>query len=106
MCAFGEFWWIFLAGAIIATIVLIWVPSDAMKAGLISCAVCLVCFVLLVIAGGAKNDIHCKELKYQSMVERCTELVRECPNREKPSCQVQWIKYQQDSLSKYLWVLQ
>ena len=106
MCAFGEFWWIFLFVAVIAVFVIISAPTEATKTGLISGAVCLVCIVLLVIAGGAKNDVHCKELKYQSVVERRTELVRECPDREKPSCQVQWIKYQQDSLSKYLRVLQ
>lgn len=106
MCAFGEFWWIFLFVAVIAVFVIILAPTEATKTGLISGAVCLVCIVLLVIAGGAKNDVHCKERTYQSVVERRTELVRECPDREKPSCQVQWIKYQQDSLSKYLRVLQ
>lgn len=106
MCAFGEFWWIFLFVGVIAVIILIGAPSDATKAGLISGAVCLLCIVLLVIAGGAKGDIHCKELKYQSVVDKRPELVRECPDREKPSCQVQWIKYQQDSLSRYLQVLQ
>lgn len=49
---------------------------------------------------------QCKARTYLSVVERRTELVRECPDREKPSCQVQWIKYRQDSLSKYLRVLQ
>lgn len=106
MCAFGEFWWIFLFVAVISALVIIGAPSEATKTGLVSGAVCLVCIVLLVMAGGAKSDIHCKELTYQSVVERRTELVRECPDREKPSCQVQWIKYQQDSLSKYLRVLQ
>ena len=106
MCAFGEFWWIFLFVAAIAVFVIILAPTEATKVGLISGAVCLVCIVLLVIAGAAKKDLHCKELKYQSVVERRAELVRECPDREKPSCQVQWIKYQQDSLSKYLRVLQ
>lgn len=106
MCAFGEFWWIFLFVAVIAVFVIILAPTEATKTGLISGAVCLVCIVLLVIAGGAKNDVHCKERTYQYVVERRNELARECPNREKPSCQVQWIKYQQDSLSKYLRVLQ
>ena len=106
MCAFGEFWWIFLFVFVISALVIIGAPSEATKVGLISGAVCLVCIVLLVMAGSAKSDIRCKELKYQSVVERRTELVRECPDREKPSCQVQWIKYQQDSLSKYLRVLQ
>ena len=106
MCAFGEFWWIFLFVAVIAVFVIILAPTEATKTGLVSGAVCLVCIVLLVIAGGAKNKIQCKELKYQSVVNQRAELVRECPDREKPSCQVQWIKYQQDSLSKYLRVLQ
>lgn len=106
MCAFGEFWWIFLFVAVISALVIIGVPSEATMAGLISGAICLVCIVLLAIAGGAKNDIHCKELKYQSVVDRRPELARECPDRAKPSCQVQWIKYQQDSLSRYLRVLQ
>lgn len=106
MCAFGEFWWIFLAVGVIATIVLIGAPSDATKAGLISGAICLLCIVLLVIAGGAKSDIHCKELKYQAVLDQRPGLVQECPDREKPSCQLQWIRYQQDSLNKYLHVLQ
>ena len=106
MCAFGEFWWIFLAVGVLAATVLVIAPMDATKAGLISGAICLLCIVLLVIAGGAKNDIHCKELKYQSVLDKRAGLVRECPDREKPSCQLQWIRYQQDSLSKYLRVLQ
>lgn len=106
MCTFGEFWWIFLFVAVIAVFVIILAPTEATKVGLISGATCLVCIVLLVIAGGAKNDVHCKERTYQSVVNQRAELVRECPDREKPSCQVQWIKYQQDSLSKYLRVLQ
>jgi len=106
MCAFGEFWWIFLFVAVISVLVIIDAPSDATKVGLISGAICLVCIVLLVIAGGAKSDIHCKEMKYQSVLDKRPELVQECPDREKPSCQLQWIKYQQDSLSKYLRVLQ
>ena len=106
MCTFGEFWWIFLFVAVIAVFVIILAPTEATKVGLISGVTCLVCIVLLVIAGGAKNNVHCKELKYQSVVNQRAELVRECPDREKPSCQVQWIKYQQDSLSKYLRVLQ
>lgn len=106
MCAFGELWWIFLAVGVLAAMVLVIAPLDATKAGLISGAICLLCIVLLVIAGGAKNDIHCKELKYQSVLDKRAGLVRECPDREKPSCQPQWIRYQQDSLSKYLRVLQ
>ena len=106
MCAFGEFWWIFLAVGVIAAVVLIGAPSDAQKAGLISGAVCLVCIVLLAIAGGAKREIHCKDLKYQAVVDQRPELVRECPDREKPSCQLKWIRYQQDSLNRYIDVLQ
>ncbi len=106
MCAFGEFWGIFLFVVVIAGFVVILAPSEATKTGLVSGAVCLVCIVLLAIAGGAKNKIQCKERAYQSVVNQRAELVRECPDREKPSCQVQWIKYQQDSLSKYLRVLQ
>lgn len=106
MCAFGEFWWIFLAVAVISALVIIAAPSEATKTGLISGAVCLVCIVLLVIAGSTKNDVHCKELKYQSVVDQRPELVRECPDREKPSCQLKWIRYQKDSLDKYLHVLQ
>lgn len=106
MCTFGEFWWAFLSVGVIAGFILVLVPSDAMKAGLISGAICLLSIVLLVIAGGAHNSLGCKEMKYQSVLERRPGLVRECPDREKPSCQVQWIKYQQDSLSKYLRVLQ
>ena len=106
MCTFGELWWIFLAVGVLAAMVLVIAPMDATKAGLISGAICLLCIVLLVIAGGAKNDIHCKESKYQSVLDKRAGLVRECPDREKPSCQLQWIRYQQDSLSKYLRVLQ
>lgn len=106
MCAFGEFWWIFLFVAVIAVFVIILAPTEATKVGLISGAVCLVCIVMLVIAGGAKSDIHCKEMKYQSVLDKRPELVQECPDREKPSCQLQWIRYQQDSLNKYLHVLQ
>ena len=106
MCAFSELWPIFLIICAISVFVIILAPTDAQKVGLTSGAVCLVCIVLLIIAGGVKSDIHCKELKYQSVVGKRTELVRECPDREKPSCQVQWIKYQQDSLSQYLRVLQ
>jgi len=106
MCAFGEFWWVFLFVAVISVLVIIGAPSDATKAGLFSGAICLVCIVMLVIAGGAKSDIHCKELKYQSVLDKRPGLVQECPDREKPSCQLQWIRYQQDSLNKYLHVLQ
>lgn len=106
MCAFGEFWPIFLIICVIAVFVIILAPTDAQKGGLTAGAICLVCIVLLTIAGGAKNDIHCKELKYQSVVDKRPELVRECPDREKPSCQLQWIRYQQDSLNRYLHVLQ
>ena len=106
MCAFGELWWIFLAGVVLSTFVLIIAPPEATKAGLISGAICLVYVVLLVIAGGAKNDIHCKALKYQSVLDKRTGLVQECPDREKPSCQLRWVRYQQDSLDTYLRVLQ
>lgn len=106
MCAFGESWRIFLAVGVLAAMVLVIAPMDATKAGLISGAIGLLCFVLLVIAGVAKDDIRCKELKYQSVLDKRAGLVRECPDREKPSCQLQWIRYQQDSLSKHLRVLQ
>lgn len=106
MCAFGEFWWIFLFVAVIAVFVIILAPTEATKVGLISGAICLVCIVMLVIAGGAKSDIHCKELKYQAVLDKRAGLVQECPDRAKPSCQLQWIRYQQDSLNKYLHVLQ
>lgn len=106
MCAFGELWWIFLAGVVLSTAVLILAPSDATKACSISSAICVLCIVLLLIAGGAKNNIRCKELKYQAVVERRPELVQECPDREKPSCQIKWIRYQKDSLDRYLRALQ
>lgn len=106
MCAFAGFWWIFLAVGVLAAMVLVIAPSDATKAGLISGAVGLVCIVLLAIAGGAKSDIHCKELKYQAVLDKRPGLVQECPDREKPGCQLKWIRYQQDSLSVYLHVLQ
>ena len=106
MCAFAEFWPIFLIVCVISGFVLILAPSEATKAELISGAICLLCIVLLVMAGGAKGDIHCKEMKYQSVLDKRTELIQECPDREKPSCQLKWIRYQQDSLSSYLHVLQ
>ena len=106
MCAFSEFWPIFLIICVISVFVLILAPSEATKAGLISGAICLLCIVLLVIAGGVKNDPRCKELKYQSVLDRRPELVQGCPDREKPGCQLKWIRYQQDSLSAYLHVLQ
>lgn len=106
MCAFAEFWWIFLFGGVISAFVLILAPSEATKAGLISGAVCLLCIVLLVMAAGAKNDLRCKEMKYQAVLDKRPELVQECPDREKPGCQLKWIRYQQDSLNKYLHVLQ
>lgn len=97
MCAFGELWWIFLAGVVLAALV---------SVRLISGAIGILCIVLLSIAGGAKSDIPCKELKYQSALDKRPEPVQECPGRAKPSCQLQWIRYQQDSLNKYLHVLQ
>lgn len=97
MCAFGELWWVFLAGVVLAAPV---------SVRLISGAIGILCIVPLSISGGAKSDIHCKELKYQSVLDKRAGLVQECPDREKPSCQVQWIRYQQDSLNKYLHVLQ
>lgn len=106
MCTFGEYWGVFLFVGVLSGFVLIWLPPEAMKAGLISGAICLVSVVLLIIAGKAQNDIHCKALKYQAVLDKRPGLVQECPDREKPSCQLQWIRYQQDSLSKYLHVLQ
>ena len=106
MCTFGEFWWIFLIICVLSGFVIILAPTEATKVGLVSGAISLLSVVLLAIGGSATSTLGCKELKYQSVVNQRAELVRECPNREKPSCQVQWIKYQQDSLSKYLRVLQ
>ena len=63
------------------------------------------CVVLLGIAAGAKNDLRCKEMTYLSALDRRQELVRECPTREGPGCQIKWIRYQQDSLSRYLQIL-
>lgn len=106
MCAFSEFWPIFLAVGLISFGILILLPPNATKAGLISGSICLLCIVLLVIAAGAKNDLRCKEMKYLSSLDRRQELARECPGREKPGCQIKWIRYQQDALSRYLQVLQ
>ena len=102
MCSFGEFWWIFLAAICLSFFIVIMVSRGERVGALI----CFISTVLLLIAAISKNDPRCKARTYLSVVERRTELVRECPDREKPSCQVQWIKYQQDSLSKYLRVLQ
>lgn len=106
MCAFSEFWWIFLGICAISGFIIVMAPSDAQKTGLISGAICLLCIVLLVMAASAKYDIHCKELKYQGVLDKRAGLVQECPDREKPGCQLRWIQYQQDSLSRYLQVLQ
>lgn len=103
MCAFGEFWWAFLLVGTLSGCVLPLLPSDAMKAGLVFG---LMCLVALVIAGGANNGLQCKELKYQVVLDKRAGLVQECPNREKPSCQLKWIRYQKDSLDRYLRVLQ
>lgn len=105
MCAFAEFWPIFLIIGIISFCVLILLPPNATKAGLILGSICLLCIVLLVIAAGAKNDLRCKEMTYLSALDRRQELVRECPTREGPGCQIKWIRYQQDSLSRYLQIL-
>lgn len=106
MCAFAEFWWIFLIICIISPFVIVLAPSEATKAGLISGAIGLLSVVLLAIAGGAKDTLECKEMKYLSALDRRPELVQECPGREKPGCQLKWMRYQQDSLSRYLQVLQ
>lgn len=106
MCAFAEFWWIFLAAGIVSGFILALGPSEEAKAGLISGAISVLCIVLLTIAGGAKYTPGCTEMKYQAMLDRRPELAQECPDREKPACQVKWIRYQQDSLSRYLQVLQ
>lgn len=106
MCAFSELWPIFLIICAISVFVIILAPTDAQKIGLISGAICLLCIVLLVIAASAKYDIHCKELKYQAVLDKRAGLAQECPGREKPGCHLQWIRYQQDSLSRYLQVLQ
>lgn len=105
MCAFAEFWPIFLIIGIISFCVLILLPPNATKAGLISGSICLLCIVLLVIAADAKNDLRCKEMKYLSALDLRQELVRECPDKAKPGCQIKWIRYQQDSLSRYLQIL-
>lgn len=106
MCAFAEYWWVFLAVCVVFAIVLIMLPVQAEKAGLISGAICIVCIVLLIMAGSAKSDLKCKELKYQVVIDKRQELVRECPDRDKPGCQLKWVRYQKDSLIEYLHVLQ
>ena len=105
ICAFAEFWPIFLIIGVISFCVLILLPSDATKTALISGAICALCVALLGIAAGAKNDLRCKEMTYLSVLDRRPELVRECPTREGPGCQIKWIRYQQDSLSRYLQIL-
>lgn len=106
MCAFAEFWPIFLIVCIISAFVAILTPSEATKAGLISCAIGILGIVLLGMATTAKNELRCKEMKYQAVLDKRPGLVQECPDREKPGCQLKWIRYQQDSLSSYLQVLQ
>lgn len=106
MCTFAEFCPIFLGAGLTSLFVLLLLHSDATKAILILGAICASCVVLLVIAAYAKNDLRCKEMKYQSALDRRPELVRECPSREKPGCQIKWIRYQKDSLDSYLQVLQ
>lgn len=106
MCTFGEFWWVFLIICVISGFAIILAPSEAQKAGLISGVICLLSIVLLIVAGRANNDLECKEMKYQAVLDRRPDLVRECPDRKKPSCQLKWIRYQKDSLDRYLHVLQ
>lgn len=106
MCTLGEFWWIFLIICFISVFVLIMAPTEATKTGLISGAICLLSFVLLAMAEGARGALGCKELRYRAVLDRRPELVRECPDREDPGCQLKWIQYQKDSLNRYLRVLQ
>lgn len=108
MCTFAEFWWIFSIIGVISLFATALAPAlrNATKAGLIPYAVFLVCIVALVISAGTKNDPRCKELEYQTMLDKRAGLVQECPDRTAPGCQIKWIRYQQDSLSQYLRVLQ
>ena len=106
MCALGEFWWIFSIICVLSVFVIIMAPTDAQKTGLVSGAICLLSIALLAVAGGAKDAPGCKELRYRAVLDRRPELVRECPDREDPGCQLKWIRYQKDSLSRYLQVLQ
>ena len=106
MCTVSEFWWVFLAVAVISAFVLTGVPSEALKAGCIAGAICLLSVVLMFIAVGAYSDSRCREMRYQAVLERRTELVRECPDSEKYNCPLKWIRYQKDSLDAYHRVLQ
>lgn len=108
MCTFAEFWWIFSIICIISLFATALAPAlrNTTKAGLIPYAVFLAGIVALVISAGAKNDPRCKEAKYQTVLDRRPGLVQECPDRAAPGCQIKWIGYQQDSLSRYLHVLQ
>lgn len=106
MCAFGEFWWIFLAAVALSFFIIIMVPSGAHKAGMAFGIICVVSIALLAVAGSAKSDLRCKEMRYQSVLDKRPSLAQECPDREKPSCLLKWIRYQQDSLNRYLRVLQ
>ena len=106
MCEFSEFWGVFLFVGVISGLIVIAAPTSAQVVGTVSGVICLVAIVLLAVAGGAKSDLRCKEGVYQATLDKRTELVRECPNREKPGCQLRWIKYQQDSLATYLRLLQ
>ncbi len=105
MCTFGEFSWVFLGIGVISALIVACAPPDAWKAGLASGVIGFLCIVLLAIVGGAKNDLRCKEMKYQAVLDKRPELVQECPDREKPGCQLKWIRYQKDSLEQYLRVL-
>lgn len=105
MCTLSEFWWIFLGIGVISALIVGSVPPEAWKAGLASGVIGFLCIVLLAIVGVAKNDLQCKEIKYQAVLDKRAGLVQECPDREKPGCQLKWIRYQKDSLGQYLRVL-
>ena len=105
MCTFGAFWWVFLFACAISFCVLILVPSETAKVALVVGIICFASIVLLIIAGSAKSDLRCKEMKYQAVLDKRAGLVQECPDREKPGCQLKWIRYQKDSLEQYLRVL-
>ncbi len=107
MCGFGEFSWVFVGVGVLAGLLIAILPTDTpTPVALTIGGIGILAFVLAAVAPAWSDDLQCKEARYQSVLDRRPELVRECPDREKPSCQLKWIRYQKDSLDGYLRVLQ
>lgn len=107
MCTFGEFWWALIGVGIVAALLIVMFPTDMHTSVVLTVGgIGILAFVLAAVVTGWRDDPRCKEMRYQSVLDRRPELVRECPGRESPGCQLKWMRYQKDSLDRYLRVLQ